>query len=79
MGKSSKFFAFFSSVWMQIRVGFFVGLPTDDSVGRRHRASGHDCLLQNRAHEIVNKAPGRMTRNGLGSLEIGSARDRGDE
>lgn len=70
---------FFSGIWMQVRAGLFVGLPTNNSVGRHSTTAGWDHMTRDWTREHASKSPGRMTRNGLGSLEIGAARDRFDE
>lgn len=78
---------FVSSFSTQIRAALAVGLPQDTSrsgnleVGRqsdaeriRELAGAGDPARRHR-----DDAPGYMTRNGLGSLEVGAFRDRTDE
>jgi len=69
---------------MQISAAFAVGLPADDArapvepgAGREGddglrpaRSAAHDS-----ARRLRDDAPGYMTRNGLGSLEVGAFRD----
>lgn len=70
---------FFSSLWMQVRAGLFVGLSTHRSVGCHGATLERDPMTSDWKPERPNRSPGRLTRNGLGSLEIGAARDRFDE
>jgi hypothetical protein len=79
---------FFGSLRTQISAAFAVGLPVDDA-----RASGEPSADQDgddglgparsAAHDSARRlrddAPGYMTRNGLGSLEVGAFRDRTSE
>lgn len=79
MHLASKLSEFLGSLWTQVCASLSVGLPTDDSADRPSEAAGQDPTARNRMHVVAIKSPGRMTRNGLGSLEIGAARDRVDE
>jgi hypothetical protein len=79
---------FFGSLRTQISAAFAVGLPADEA-----RASGEpdagqegdDGLGSGRsaagdpARRFRDDAPGYMTRNGLGSLEVGAFKDRTGE
>lgn len=69
MGKLSSFMA---SLVTQIRAAIQVGVPVEDGAKAR-RAEECDLTLS------PDDAPGRMTRNGLGSLEIGAGKTRVDE
>ena len=75
---------FFGSLRTQISAAFAVGLPADDaraSVEPGAGQEGDDELVgrsaaRDRARRLRDDAPGYMTRNGLGSLEVGAFRDR---
>jgi hypothetical protein len=78
---------FFGSLRTQISAAFAVGLPADDaraSAGPDAAQDGDDGLAEwaaarDRARRLRDDAPGYMTRNGLGSLEVGAFRDRSGE
>lgn len=77
MYELSKLSSFMASVATQIRAAIQVGVPfEDDAKARRYE----ECVktLDPSAAEC-DEAPGRMTRNGLGSLEIGAGTTRVDE
>jgi hypothetical protein len=57
----------------QISVGLSVPLDTE-TVGRPKTAPG-----ANKRLELCEERPGRMCRNGYGSLEVGGLRDRVDD
>ena len=79
---------FFGSLCTQISAAFAVGFPADDARApvepgagqegddglRPARSAAHDS-----ARRLRDDAPGSMTRNGLGSLEVGAFRDRTGE
>lgn len=70
--------SFMASVATQVRAAMHVGVPVDDAEeGRRT----DECESKLRPPEAQgwDDAPGRMTRNGLGSLEIGAGKTRVDE
>ena len=75
IGKLSSFMA---SLATQVRAAIHVGVPVDDAAGARHTDACEPTL---RPAEVQgwDDAPGRMTRNGLGSLEIGAGKTRVDE
>lgn len=75
IGRLSSFMA---SVAAQLRVAIHVGFPAEGSAEARRPA---ECELTLGASEtqLWDDAPGRMTRNGLGSLEIGAGKTRVDE
>lgn len=78
---------FFDSLRTKISAAFAVGLPADDaraSVEPGAGQEGDDELVErsaarDRARRVRDDAPGYMTRNGLGSLEVGAFRDRTGE
>ncbi|WKZ13677.1 MAG: hypothetical protein QY320_06880 [Gammaproteobacteria bacterium] len=77
MYEVSKLSSFMASIATQIRAAIQVGVPFEDDVKARR---SEECVntLDPSATEC-DEAPGRMTRNGLGSLEIGAGNTRVDE
>jgi hypothetical protein len=70
--------AFVDSVSMQLQVALDVGLTA--GVDASPSAADDRMLTPTLRHvDWSDEAPGRMTRNGLGSLEIGSGKTRVDE
>lgn len=67
-----------SSVATQIRAAIHVGVPVEDYAEARRTDVGGPTFGPSAA-ELWDDAPGRMTRNGLGSLEIGAGKTRIDE
>jgi hypothetical protein len=55
-----------------------VGVPADDDA-RAHQTEARKPSLGLPDLQLWDDAPGRMTRNGLGSLEIGAGKSRIDE
>jgi hypothetical protein len=74
IGKLSSFMA---SLATQVRAAIHVGVPVDDAAGARQTDACEPTLGLSDAQ--WDDAPGRMTRNGLGSLEIGAGKTRVDE
>lgn len=75
IGKLSSFLA---SVATQVRTAIHVGIAAEDSAGAR-RADACEPTPGPSEAQVWDDAPGRMTRNGLGSLEIGAGKTRVDE
>lgn len=75
IGKLSSFMA---SVATQVRVAIHVGVAADDGAEAR-RPDACELTPGPSEAQVWDDAPGRMTRNGLGSLEIGAGRTRIDE
>ncbi len=73
-----KLSSFMASVATQIRAAIQVGVPVEDGV-KACRAEEREVTFGPSAAEFWDDAPGRMTRNGLGSLEIGAGKTRVDE
>jgi hypothetical protein len=73
----SKLSSFVASVATQIRAAIHVGIPGEKTEAR-HTDVG-EYTFGSSAAELWDDAPGRMTRNGLGSLEIGAGNTRVDE
>jgi hypothetical protein len=70
--------SFMASVATQIRAAIQVGVPVEHSAEARSTEVGEPTFGPSAA-ELWDDAPGRMTRNGLGSLEIGAGKTRVDE
>jgi hypothetical protein len=75
IGKLSSFLA---SIATQVRAAIHVGVAADDGA---EVPRPYACELTPGPIEaqVWDEAPGRMTRNGLGSLEIGAGKTRIDE
>ncbi|WP_374617334.1 hypothetical protein [Thauera aminoaromatica] len=78
MSGVNRLSSFMASIATQIRAAIQVGVPVEDDAKAR-RAEENERTLGPSATELWDDAPGRMTRNGLGSLEIGAGRTRVDE
>ncbi len=78
MSGVNRLSSFMASVAAQIRAAVQVGLPVEDDAKAR-RTEECEQTLGPSATELWDDAPGRMTRNGLGSLEIGAGKTRVDE
>lgn len=79
---------FFGSLRTQISAAFAVGLPADDARAAVEPGAGQEgddglgparSADHDSARRLRDDAPGYMTRNGLGSLEVGAFRDRTGE
>lgn len=78
MSGGSRLSSFMASLSTQIRAAIQVGVtPEDGTEARRTDLVGP--TFSPAAAELWDDAPGRMTRNGLGSLEIGAGKTRVDE
>jgi len=75
IGKLSSFMA---SLATQVRAAIHVGVAVGDAAGARQTDACERTLGLSDAQQW-DDAPGRMTRNGLGSLEIGAGKTRVDE
>jgi len=76
----------FLATWLygraaEVRAALSVGIPTEDTT-EEQADSARDAELRderigtrNRSSRFGQDAPGYLTRNGLGSLEIGAADD----
>ena len=78
MSGTNKLFSFIASVATQVRAAIHVGVPVDDAAGARQTDACEPTTGLSDA-QTWDDAPGRMTRNGLGSLEIGAGKTRVDE
>ena len=79
MSGISKLSTFMASVATQVRAAIEVGVPVDDTVEGSRRTDECEPTLGPSDAQPWDDAPGRMTRNGLGSLEIGAGKTRVDE
>ena len=75
----SKLSSFLGSVVTQVRAAIEVGVPVDDTVAGANRTDEPEPTSGLSDAHLWDDAPGRMTRNGLGSLEIGAGKTRVDE
>ena len=75
IGKLSSFMA---SLATQVRAAIYVGVPVDAAAGARQTDACEPTLGLSDV-QGWDDAPGRMTRNGLASLEIGAGKTRVDE
>ena len=78
MSAISKLSSLVASVATQVRAAIQVGVPVDDTSGARQTNPCEPTLGLSDAQQW-DDAPGRMTRNGLVSLEIGAGKTRVDE
>jgi hypothetical protein len=76
---------FFGSLRTQMCAAFAVGLPVDEAREEGESGAGQEgddgpgwgrSAARASAGRFGDDAPGYMTRNGLGSLEVGAFRDR---
>lgn len=63
----------------QVRAAIEVGVPVDDTVERSRRTAELGPTIDSPEEHRWDDALGRMTRNGLGSLEIGAGKTRIEE
>jgi hypothetical protein len=75
MSGISKLSSFMASVATQVRASIQVGLPVEDRAEARRTDEREPTVALSDA-QLWDDAPGRMTRNGLGSLEIGAGKTR---
>lgn len=73
-----KLSSFMASLATQVRAAIHVGVPADDGAGA-HRTNACELTPGPSEAQVWDDAPGRMTRNGLGSLEIGAGKTRVEE
>jgi len=78
MCEVSKLSSLMASVATQIRAAIQVGVPVEDGARARRNDVGEPTFDPSAAVPW-DDATGRMTRNGLGSLEIGAGKTRVDE
>ena len=78
MSVASKLKSFVASLATQLRAGIHVGVPADDAGGARARDTREPAFGHSDA-QLWDDTPGRITRNGLGSLEIGAGKTRVDD
>ena len=80
MSGISKLSNFLASLAAQVRAAAIgVGVPADDVTAGRRRTDEFKGRFGPSDAQRWDDAPGRVTRNGLGSLEIGAGKTRIDE
>ena len=79
MSASNKLFSFIASVATQVRAAIEVGVPVDETAAGARQTDACEPTMGLSDAQLWDDAPGRMTRNGLGSLEIGAGKTRVDE
>jgi len=70
---------FLLSVATQVRAAIEVGVSSDDIVAGARQSDACEPTFGMSDAQRWDDAPGRITRNGLGSLEIGAGKARVDE
>ncbi|MBX9865200.1 MAG: hypothetical protein K2Y42_20855 [Hyphomicrobium sp.] len=78
MSGKSRLSSFLASLATQVRAAIHVGVPADDASGKR-QSNAFESTLGLADAQQWDDAPGRMTRNGLGSLEVGAGKTRVEE
>lgn len=79
MSGFSRLSSFLASVATQVRTAIEVGVPVDDTAAGARQTDACEPTMGLSDAQLWDDAPGRMTRNGLGSLEIGAGKTRVDE
>ena len=79
MSGISRLLDLLAGIATQVRAAIEVGVPVDATVVGASRTGEFEPMLGPSEAQLWDDAPGRMTRNGLGSLEIGSGKTRVDE
>ena len=79
MSGISKLSSFMASLATQVRAAIHVGVPVDDTAAGARQTDACEPTMGLSDAQLWDDAPGRMTRNGLGSLEIGAGKTRVDE
>lgn len=78
MSGIGKLLSFMASIATQVRAAIHVGFAAEDGAEAR-RSDACELTPGPLEAQLWDDAPGRMTRNGLGSLEIGAGKTRIDE
>jgi len=79
MSRVSKLSSFLACVATQVRAAIVIGVPVDDTQTESGRTDGLATTRDRSDSLMWDDAPGRITRNGLGSLEIGAGKTRVEE
>jgi hypothetical protein len=79
MSGISKLWSCLASFATQVRAAIEVGVSFDDTLAGPRRTDDGEPTFGLSNAQLCDDAPGRMTRNGLGSLEIGAGKTRVDE
>jgi hypothetical protein len=78
MSGIDKLSSFMASIATQVRAAIHVGVAAEDGAEAR-RPDAYELTPGPFEAQVWDEAPGRMTRNGLGSLEIGAGKTGIDE
>jgi hypothetical protein len=78
MSEIGKLPSFMASIATQVRAAIHAGVAAEDGAEAR-RPDACELMPSPLDAQVWDDAPGRMTRNGLGSLEIGAGKSRIDE
>jgi len=78
MSVIDKLSSFMASIATQVQAAIHVGVAAEDSAEAR-RPDAYELTPGPFEAQLWDDAPGRMTRNGLGSLEIGAGKTGIDE
>lgn len=79
MSGSSNLSNLIANLVTQVRAAIDVGVPVDDTVDGSRRTAERETTIDLSEEHRWDDPLGRMTRNGLGSLEIGAGKSRIDE
>lgn len=79
VSRVSKLSSFLTCVATQVRAAIVIGVPIDDTQADARRTDGLATTRHLPDAQLWDDALGRMTRNGLGSLEIGAGKSRVEE
>ena len=75
----SKLSGLLASIATQVRAAIEVGVSVDETVAGENWIDKCEPKFDLLEVQLWDDAPGRMTRNGLGSLEIGAGKTQVDE
>ena len=78
MGGIGKLLDLLASFVTQVRAAIEVGISVDDTAGK-DGTDRHQLRLDSLEAPLWGDAPGRITRNGLSSFEIGAGKTGVDE
>jgi hypothetical protein len=79
MTGTSKLSSLLASIATQVQAAIVVGVQVDDTGLGENGTERSELTLGPFGAQLWDDAPGRMTRNGLGSLEIGAGKTQVDE
>lgn len=79
MSRNNNLSNLIESLVTQVRAAIEVGVPVDHTVDGSRRTAECKPTIDSSEEHRWDEALGRMTRNGLGSLEIGAGKTRIEE